>query len=176
MKAAKTPKPFIRYEPLKAWEVVIVVIYALITVVIAMSRLVLNLSFRRDAIIFYGVVPQLCFLFFLYVSLRNFRFYLIWLCFGVIHFILFLCFKGPSEFQMIGNPSGLLANTLPLLFLFQALRYYSVNILHREFVSPAKGEDGDLIENKKPTGTDYLISVIYFGTWFGLTLLSASHS
>jgi hypothetical protein len=176
MKKRKIPKPFIYYEGLKYWEKATIVIYALITLGVALSPCVLSLVFRRDAIIGYAIMTQLSFLLFLYVSLRNFRFYLIWLYFGVIHFILFLCFKGSSELKIIGNPSRLLANTLPLLFLFQMLRYFSVKAQQREFVSPAKGYEGDLIENKKPTGADYVISIIYVGMWFGLTILSASHS
>ncbi|GGB22056.1 hypothetical protein GCM10011500_42700 [Mucilaginibacter rubeus] len=41
----------------------------------------------------------------------------------------------------------------------------------REFVVPAKGGGPDLIENKRVSGADYLIMLIYIGTWLGLTML-----
>ena len=176
MKRVQTRKPFIYYEALKQWEIITIVIYALITLVIALSSFVFDIETRQNSVIGYAIVTQLSFLFFLYVSLRNFAFYLMCLGFGFMHFILFLCFKGSPELQMEGNPSGLLANTLPLLFLFQILRYLSVKKQQREFVSPAKGSEGDLIENKKPTVADYIISIIYMGVWFGLTMFSVSFS
>lgn len=118
------------------------------------------------------MLTQLFSYIFLYVSLRNFQVYLIWLLFGIIHFILYLYLEGDAELQMVrGYPSRLLVNTIPLLLLFQFLRYLSMKVQRREFVVPAKGGGPDLIENKKVSGADYFIMLIYIGTWLGLTML-----
>lgn len=172
MRKAKVQKPFIHYEPLKPWEITVIKIYAIITLCIASSSLILSAEGRQVAIIIYAGFTQLFSYVFLYVSLRNFKVYLIWFSFGVIHFILYLCFKADIELEMVnGNPSRLLINTLPLLLLFQLLRYFSMKAQRREFVVPAKGGGPDIIERKNVSGIDYLILLIYLGTWFGLIVL-----
>jgi len=124
----------------------------------------------------YIVLTQLLMYFFLYTSLRNFRSYLIWCGFGLVHIVLYFVFKWiPGVYTQKGNPSTGLVNTLVLLLLFQLLRYISRKVQHREFVAPAKGGGPDLIENKKVTFTDFMIFVIYMGSWFGLTVLALSH-
>lgn len=139
---------------------------------IALSRFILSTEGRQVAVIFYAMLTQLFSYIFLYVSLRNFQVYLIWLLFGIIHFILYLYLEGDAELQMVrGYPSRLLVNTIPLLLLFQFLRYLSMKVQRREFVVPAKGGGPDLIENKKVSGADYFIMLIYIGTWLGLTML-----
>lgn len=171
MKKVKIQKRFVHYEALKYWEQVIVAIYGLLTFVIILSPFILRSEARQNLIIAYAILPQLSFYGFLYVSLRNFRSYLIWLCFAIVHFIVFLWFKHDAELDMgMANPAYTLANTLPLLLLFQLLRYFSRRVQHREFVSPAKGGGTDLIEGKEVTGVDYLIFIIYMVTWFGLSV------
>jgi hypothetical protein len=73
-----------------------------------------------------------------------------------------------------GNAANILLNTVILLLLFQLLRYLSLKIQHREFVAPAHGGGPDLFENKKLTFADFVIFVIYTGSWFGLCMLSLS--
>jgi len=172
MRKAKVQKPFIHYEALKPWEITVIKIYTIITLCIALSRFVLSAEARPEVIIIYAGFTQLFSYVFLYVSLRNFKVYLIWLSFGVIHFILYLCFKADAALEMVnGNASRLLINTLPLLLLFQLLRYFSMKVQQREFVVPAKGGGTDIIERKKISGIDYLILLIYLGSWFGLIAL-----
>jgi len=124
---------------------------------------------------FYAAIFQIAIYFFLYTSLRNFKSFLIWFGFGIIHLILFLIFKGDSKLQMKrGNASNELINSIPLLLLFQLMRYISLKIQHREFVMPSKGGGTDLFENKNPSPTDYLILIIYMGSFTGLNILMAS--
>lgn len=124
---------------------------------------------------FYVVSPQLALFFFFYVSLRNFKFYLIWVGFGLLHAILFLIFKYKPVLKVfLGNPPLIFFNTLISLLLFQLLRYLSLSIQHREFVVPARGGGNDFIENRKPTATDYLILAIYLASWCGLNIFSLS--
>ncbi|QEM06732.1 hypothetical protein DIU31_025675 [Mucilaginibacter rubeus] len=171
MKRVQAQKPFIYYETLKQWEIITVVIYALITVVIILSPFVFDIETRQNSVIFYAILTQLSLLFLLYVSLRNFRSYLIWLGFGIIHFMLFLWFQNDTELDAgMANPSVALANTLPLLLLFQLLRFFSINTQQKEFGVPSKGGRTDWIEDKKITGIDCLAGIIYFGAWLGLSL------
>ncbi|MGF7076363.1 hypothetical protein [Mucilaginibacter sp. R-33] len=176
MKKTKIQKPFIHYEELKYWEQVTIVIYTALTLVIVFSPFILGVSARQNSIVAYAISTQLFFYGFLYVSLRNFRSYLIWLCFGIIHFIVFLWFRYDVELGIgMANPSGALANTFPLLLLFQLLRMFSIKAQKREFGVPSKGARTDWIEGEKITGIDFLIFVIYMGIWFLLTVFSLKY-
>jgi FtsH-binding integral membrane protein len=175
MRKIKNQKPFIYYEDLKHWEIVSMIFYAIVTIGVSLTYILANSEAKQLTIIMYIVLTQLLLYFFLYTSLRNFRSYLIWCGFGLIHVVLYLIFKDNPELQMKkGNPSTGLVNTIVLLLLFQLLRYISRKIQHREFVAPAKGGGPDLFENKKVTFTDFVIFVIYMGSWFGLTILTLS--
>jgi len=175
MKKVKILNPFIHYEELKPWERITIVIYSALTSVIVFSPFILSTSARQNSILGYAILTQLSFYGFLYVSLRNFRSYFIWLCFGIIHFIAFLSFRHDTELDIgMANPSGLLANTLPLLLLFQLLRLFSIKAQKREFVACSRGGT-DLIESRKITGIDFLILVIYMIVWLVLSASSISY-
>ena len=170
MRKVKIKKPFIYYEDLKPWEFTVAVIYALATLGVIVLCFLGNGDTKQITLIMYGMLPQLFLYFFLYVSLRNFRSYLILFGFGIVHLILYFIYKGDLELQRLGNPSAGLINTIPLLLLFQLLRYASRKIQHREFVAPAKGGGPDLIENKKVTFVDFAICIVYIGSFVGLTI------
>ncbi|NVM64821.1 hypothetical protein FHW88_003110 [Mucilaginibacter sp. SG538B] len=176
MKKAKIPKPFIYYEELKYWEKTIFVIYAIITLCIAFSRLFFSEGVRQAVIFMYATLTQAFLYIFLYVSLRNFRSYLIWLCFGAIHIMLYLYFKGDYDLELPnGTASGPLLNTIPLLLLFQLLRFLSREFQKRDFVVPSKGGGPDLIENKELTAADYILFTIYMASLCGLNFLSVHY-
>ncbi|TWI97179.1 hypothetical protein JN11_03639 [Mucilaginibacter frigoritolerans] len=175
MSKAANKKPFIYYESLKPWETVCMLLYAIVTVGVTLTLVFAKPETKLTTIIMYIVLSQLGMYFGLYTSLRNFTSYLLWLGFGVVHILLFLFFRGSPTIEIYhGNPTIGLLNTIVLLLLFQFLRYVSLKIQHREFVAPAKGGGPDLFENKKLTFADFVIFVIYMGTWFGLTMLSIS--
>ncbi len=76
----------------------------------------------------YIVITQLSIYF--YGALRNFKLYLIWCGFGILHIIMYFLFKGNHKLDMVnGNPSAGLLNTIILLLLFQVLRFLSIKIL-----------------------------------------------
>ncbi|WP_316846370.1 hypothetical protein [Pedobacter psychrodurus] len=175
MRKKVTPKPFIYYDSLKPWERVCMVLYAIITIGVILTLVFAEPGTEQTTIVMYIVLSQLGMYFGLYTSLRNFKAYILWLSFGVVHLILFLCFRGNPSIEMYrGNPTVGLLNTVILLMLFQLLRYLSLKFQHREFVAPAKGGGPDLFENKKVTFADFVIFVIYMGSWFGLTVLFLS--
>ena len=175
MKKIVNPKPFVYYDTLKPWESVCMLLYAIVTVGVTLTLVFAKPEAKQVTIIMYIVLSQLGMYFGLYTSLRNFTAYIFWFGFGLVHLILFLCFRGNPAIEMYrGNPTVGLLNTTVLLLLFQVLRYLSLKIQHREFVAPAKGGGPDLFENKKVTFADFVIFVIYMGSWFGLTVLSLS--
>jgi len=173
MKNTKIQKPFIHNEALKYWEKAVFVIYSIVTLSIASSRLFFSEGVRQTGIFMYATLTQAFLYIFLYVSLRNFTSYLIWLFFGAIHVILYLYFKGDYDLELPnGIASGPLLNTIPLLLLFQLLRFLSREFQKRDFVVPSKGGGPDLIENKELTGTDYILFTVYMASFCGLSFLS----
>lgn len=175
MRKKGNPKSFIYYDSLKPWEIFYILLYAIITVGVILTLVFAKSETKQFIIIMYITLSQLGMYFGLYTSLRNFKAYLFWLGFGVIHLILFLCFRSDPTIEMYrGNPTVGLINTIVLLLLFQFLRYLSLKIQHREFIVPAKGGGPDLFENKKATFADFIILIIYIGSWLGLTMLTLS--
>ncbi|SDI10449.1 hypothetical protein ACRQ5D_09125 [Mucilaginibacter sp. P25] len=176
MKNAKIQKLFIHYEELKYWERVVFVVYAIVTLCLASSRLFFSEGVRQTVIFMYATLTQAFLYIFLYVSLKNFRSYLIWLCFGTVHVFLYLYFKGDNDLELPnGTASGPLLNTIPLLLLFQLLRFLSREFQKRDFVVPTKGGGPDLIENKQLTAADYILFTVYMASFCGLSFLSVHY-
>jgi hypothetical protein len=166
-------KPFFYFDELKLSDKIAIGIYLVLTLVLLYSYNFLSPQTTQFILIMYIVVPQLSIYIFLYVSLRNFKVYLIWMFFSFVNILMYFIFrKNPDLVMYRGNPSSGLINTIVLLLLFQLLRYFSLQIQHREFVAPAKGGGKDLIENRELTLADYSILIIYMGSWFGLFYFS----
>jgi hypothetical protein len=175
MRKKGTTKPFIYYNSLNLWESACMMLYAIVTISVILTIVFAKPEIKQITIVMYIVLSQLGMYFGLYTSLRNFKAYLLWICFSVMHIILFFCFRGNPTIEIYrGSPTTGLLNTIILLILFQLLRYLSLKLQNREFVAPPKGGGPDLFENKKVSFTDFAILVIYMGSWFGLTILSLS--
>lgn len=175
MRKKGNPKPFIYYDSLKPWEIFSMLLYAIATIGIILVLVFSKPEAKQITMIMYIVLSQLGIYLGLYKSLRNFTAYSLWFGFGIVHLILFLCFRGNPAIEMYrGNPTVGLLNTIVFLVLFQLLRYLSLKFQHREFVAPARSGGPDLFDNKKVTFADFVIFVIYMGSWLGLTMLSFS--
>lgn len=169
MAKSNTPKPFIYYADLKNWEIVNPIIYFILTIGVILVCMFCDNGFKQTTLFFYWGLTDLSLYFFLYRSLRNFKSYMIWVGFGIAHLILFIIFKDDQELKMFhGNASWGLINTIPLLLLYQLLRYFSFAIQHREFVAPSKGGTTDLFENVTVSIADKTIFIIYMTALAGL--------
>ncbi|WDF76548.1 hypothetical protein ACFGVS_26160 [Mucilaginibacter sp. AW1-7] len=172
MAKSTTPKPFIYYEDLKNWEIVNSIIYFILTIGVVLACSFFDRGFNQLLLLFYWGITDLSLYFFLYRSLRNFRSYMVWFGFGIVHLILFAIFKDDPKLKLFhGQASWGLINTIPLLLLYQLLRYFSFNIQHREFVVPSKAGTTDLIENVKVTFVDKTILIIYMLALIGLATI-----
>ena len=168
-----TGKPFLYSNELKQWDIVTIVIYVLFTLSVFITYSSGSANAAQLTLITYVVLTQLGIYFFLYGALRNFKLYLIWCGFGVLHVIMYLLFRGNPKLDMVkGNPSSGLLNTIILLLLFQVLRFLSIKIQIREFVAPSKGGNYDIVYNVKVSNTDKILFLIYMGSWFGLSYLA----
>jgi len=165
-------KPFFYFEALKRWEQIVIYSYIFITITLFFFYNNVEPSGKEGILIAYAIGTQLSLYFGLYTSLRNLKSYLIWCFFGLLHLLVYFLTKSDQSLEMArGNASIILINTIPLLILFQVLRYISLELQHREFVAPAHGGGKDLFENKKVTFVDFIIFIIYIGVCVGLFIL-----
>lgn len=168
-------KPFLYSDELKRSDKTIIIIYILFTVGVFITCSLGSDISSQIALIAYVVLTQLSIYFFFYGLLRNFRLYLIWCGFGILHVIMYFTFKGNHKLDMInGNPSYGLLNTIILLLLFQVLRFLSIKLQKREFVAPSRGGNYDIVYNIKVSIIDKILFIIYMGSWFGLSYLALS--
>jgi hypothetical protein len=170
-------KPFIYYENLNPWEIIAIVLYAIVTLVIALSSFWGNdTDEKQDLIILYILFASLFLYLFFYKALRNFKSYLIWMGFAVFHAILFFGFRSKPQLHVFdGKPPLIFFDTVMALLLFQLFRYFSIAIQHKEFVVPTKGGGKDLFEERKPTWVDNILFVTYMAIWFTITVFFSSH-
>ena len=164
-------RPFFYFKKITPWEKIFVGIYLFITVALYF----LYLAFSEDRInilIAYPATSQLFIIVFLYASLRNFGFYLIWLGFGLLHLVAYEFIKNDTYPKVFGgHASSVFIYTIPILLFYQVLRYVSRKIQLREFVFPSKGSNKDLFDNIKVSVTDKVISFSYIGLWAVLVYL-----
>jgi hypothetical protein len=124
----------------------------------------------KDLVFGYTFGTHFFIYFFNYRSLRNFKVYLFWASFGVIHFYLFLVLKDESAFRMVeGHATTGLRNTISLLIVFQILRIISLNVQNQEFVAVSKSKT-DLFDERPINFLDFLIFLVYLGAAVGLAM------
>lgn len=167
MPPKKEPKPFVYFDQLSVWDKFFIGVYSAITLFVVWSFE--NAPGNGGLLFMYGTCTHSFICFFLYIRLRNFRYYLIWLFFGLLHVVFFFMFWFVNGFLM---PSLLL--TVFLLGLYQLMRFWSLETQRREFVYPARNGKTGWFENKKVTPLDYLIAFILIIACYGLNIFAAS--
>jgi len=164
-------KPFIYFDKLTEWNIWVIAFYFIFTIFVIFNYASRGVN-SADILFFYALSPHLLGYFFLYKALRNFTMYLICFGFAMLHILLYFIFKGNFNFEMVKeSPSPILINSIILLILFQILRYLSFKMQKREFVVPSRGGGKDLFDNIAPSATDYVLFVIYFGSFYGFLTL-----
>jgi hypothetical protein len=125
---------------------------------------------EKDFIFGYALLTQLFLYIVCYRSLRNLTVYFLWIGIGLFHFYLYQIFKDDPTLQMLrGHAAMPLRNTIPLLLIFQILRFLSLKIQGQELVSPSKGSATDLFDERKVNWLDIVFFFTYLGCLIGLT-------
>lgn len=118
----------------------------------------------------YSILTQIGLYTFYYKALRNFTFYLIWLFFGILHWLISEYFQKSmvnSNFEYIFNT---LKNTFPLLVIFLILRVISLLVQNKELVSPQSTSFKDINDSRYVNLIDYLLFFIYLIILISLTI------
>lgn len=166
-------KPFFYSEQFSLFDKWSTGIYLLLTVVVVMSYDRIQVSYAHMMILTYALMLQMFAYFFLYGNLRNFKCYLVWFGFSIIHLAMYFVMRDDRRLQSeSGNPAALLRNTLILLLFFQLLRYISLKVQHLELVMPSKVGNIDDFDHRKITLTDRILFLAYAALCFALGYLS----
>lgn len=137
-----------------------------------------NSELKWQSTCFYEVILQVAIIFGLYISIRNFKAYLIWLGFGLFHLLISIYSILSGQTLNYNGHMGIGINTILLLLLFQGLRYFSLKFQRREFVNPAKSYSytkpytKDIFENKKVLPIDWIALLVYMVAFLSLTILT----
>lgn len=161
-------KPLFYFEALTPWDSIAILIYGIATIVFAVYNYYGVSSNRVAFLIFYTTIPQVFNYLLNYTSLRNFKSFLIWCGFGLVHVGLFFLLKNDPVYDGARN---LLLNTILLLFLYQLLRIASRKIQNRELAMPSK-DFKDLFDNADVMFWHFVFFVIYYGSFGCLSLLA----
>jgi len=169
-------KPFFHSEELTLFDKWSIGIYLLMTIFVAVTYNRIDVDTAPIMIIIYVGILQLCAYFLLCGYLRNFRCYLVWFGFSMIHLVMYFVIKDDSRLQMAkANPAALLRNTFILLLFFQLLRYASFKMQHQELVVVSKTSKIDDFDHRKITIIDKTLFFAYFAAWGALVYFSFPH-
>ncbi|KJF44309.1 hypothetical protein [Draconibacterium sediminis] len=122
----------------------------------------LNYKLHRDILFAYAFGTHFFLYLFNYKSLRNLKVYFVWFAFGLIQLFIYFKLKDIDYLQNVkGHASTGLRNTVPLLILFQILRFISAKTQGQELVAPGKGSTTDLFDERRITIIDFIAFAIY---------------
>jgi hypothetical protein len=164
--------PFFNPKPLSAVNIVVIILYAIISLGLIYYYTYTFLP-NPSGILIYGIFTQLFLYMFGYKALRNFNVYFFWLIVGIIHFFFYLYLKDIPYYNAVqgGSYSKSLRNTIYLLALYQALRYLSLDLQGKEFIMPSRNGSVDLHENRKAGFADFLCFALYMAGFLTLIFL-----
>lgn len=154
-------QPFFRAYPLTIWNILTIIVYSLFSV--GLWFYYNYETYPSPAYLFdYIMGTQLVLIVFQYRAIRNMNMYLFWLVVGIGHATAAYFIKDVSLFQFpAGHISVTMANSLVLVLLLQVLRFFSLKLQRREFITPK-----DIHNERKVTWVDYVCTFSYMVVLF----------
>lgn len=157
-------RPIFYFERLKAWDIWTIAAYVIISLAVYING-------NKGSLLLYVIFTQIFIYVCNYRSLRNLSVYLVWLGFGIVHFVVYLYLRNNPLFALPkGNAANALKDTIILLFVYQLLRILSLNIQHQEFVMPTRSGT-DIFGERFPNWLDTLLFFLYMACVAGLIAL-----
>lgn len=98
-----------------------------------------------------------------YKALRNMTFFFCWCAVGLMQVLIYFLLKDNPALK-VGHLSAVVAfrNTIPLLLLFQSLRFLYFKIQGRELIMLSKLGQKDMYDNRESDFFDVISFIIYF--------------
>jgi hypothetical protein len=98
-----------------------------------------------------------------YKALRNMTFFLAWFAIALVQLFIYWLIKDIAVLEMHRPPAGVgFRNTVPLLLLFQLLRFISLKIQGIELIMPPRIDQKDEHDNRYGTFFDFIFFLTYF--------------
>ncbi|MBC7398914.1 MAG: hypothetical protein H7289_03130 [Mucilaginibacter sp.] len=107
-----------------------------------------------------------------YKALRNMTFFFYWCAIGLMQLLIYFLLKDNLALK-VGHLSAVIAfrNTIPLLLIFQLLRFLYFKLQGRELVMLSKLGQKDMYDNRESDFFDVVSCIIYFGAMIFLLKL-----
>lgn len=158
------------FESLKKFDYISITAYLLISAILFIYCYKAPQEVNQTILLGYGFGTSMLLYGFCYRSLRNLTVYFIWMVIALIHFLIYLQLMDIPDLEMKNGHAAIgLRNTLPMLILFQILRFANIKIQNQELVAPARGSNTDIFNERRVNIADIISFVIYL---IALTMLS----
>ena len=160
-------KPLFYVDKVKAWEIIILIFYVLLSVEAYFFLRLANNETQNHCLYFYAFFTQLFLYGGFYKAMRNLKVYILFLIIGILHLFLYYLLKENAALIGLDNTKVIpLRNTVILLFLFQFLRYISLRTQKQELVSIRRYGKRDIFNERETTRIDSILYIIYITSTF----------
>lgn len=157
------------FETLKRFDYISITVYILISLILLGCCYQASAEANKALIFAYGLGTCIFLYGFGYRSLRNLTVYFIWIGIALVHLLIYFQVKDDAGLAMENAHAAIgLRNTLPMLMLFQILRFINIKIQNQELVAPARGSNTDIFNERSVNIADISSFIIYLTT---LTIL-----
>ncbi|MBL7706688.1 MAG: hypothetical protein JNM21_14175 [Taibaiella sp.] len=150
------------FESLKRFDYISIAVYILISLILLACCYKAPLEANQTLVFAYGFGTVMLLYGFGYRSLRNLTVYFVWIGIALIHLFIYFQLKDISGLKMKNGHAAIgLRNTLPMLILFQILRFVNIKIQNQELVAPSWGSSTDILDGRRVNFMDFISFVIY---------------
>lgn len=157
-------KPIFYFDKTTKWDKITILLYILLSIGLTVYYMnnSLDNKLQRGILFGYAIGTHFFLYMFNYKSLRNLKVYFIWFAFGLIHLFIYFKLKDIDYLKYINGHAAIgLRNTVPLLIIFQILRFICAKTIGVELVAVSRGSATDLFEERKVTMIDFMAFAIY---------------
>ena len=161
-------KSIFNNKKLTAYDVISTGVYFILTCIVSNISLLFNeIETQKTIIQAYAFLTPLFLYGTCYKSLRNFKMFIVWLCFSFYHLFLYKSFITNNDFLFFrGHAADGLQLTIYFVILFEVLRIGHLKIMGYELVSlGGYGARKDIWDNRKIVFPDIICFFIYMPLW-----------
>jgi len=158
------------FETLKKFDYISITVYILISLILLGCCYQASAEANKALIFAYGLGTCIFLYGFGYRSLRNLTVYFIWIGIALVHLLIYFQVKDDAGLAMENAHAAIgLRNTLPMLMLFQILRFINIKIQNQELVAPSWGSSTSVFDRRRVNFMDFISFAIYIAVF---TILS----
>jgi hypothetical protein len=158
-------KPVFYFKKMDGWDIWPTALYGVFSIGLFLCLKDNNVSELRSGIIAYSVFTHLCLYLTYYKPLRNLATYLIWVGYSLVHLGMYFYFVEAYRYKP--EDIDILTLTLPVLVLFQLLRWANLKMQDVELVAPSK-YGKDIWNERKPNLVDFICFLTFLMVYLAI--------